>query len=92
MVIGAAGLDIVGRLLRPAERGSSTPASIRPSYGGTARNFAENLARLGLSVDLLSVIGTGPIGRQMLSYTGKAGVNINHVIRTKKSPPVLISP
>jgi pseudouridine kinase len=84
LVIGAAGLDIVGRLLQPAESGSSTPASIRPSYGGTARNFAENLARLGLPVTLLSVIGTGPIGRQMLRYTGKAGVNTEHVIRTKK--------
>ena len=85
LVIGAAGLDIVGRLLQPAESGSSTPASIRPSYGGTARNFAENLARLGMPVTLLSVIGAGPIGRQMLRYTESAGVDIKHVIRSKKT-------
>lgn len=84
LVIGAAGLDIVGRLLRPAESGSSTPANIRPSLGGTARNFAENLARLGMQVNLLSVIGTEPIGRQMLRYTSQAGVNIQHVIRSRK--------
>jgi pseudouridine kinase len=85
LVIGAAGLDIVGRLLQPAETGSSTPASIRPSYGGTARNFAENLARLGMPVTLFSVIGTDTIGRQMLRYTGGAGVNIEHVLRTKRA-------
>jgi pseudouridine kinase len=84
LVIGAAGLDIVGRLLQPSESGASTPASIRPSYGGTSRNFAENLARLGMPVTLLSVIGTEPIGRQMLRYTRASGVNVDHVIRTKK--------
>jgi pseudouridine kinase len=84
LVIGASGLDIVGRLHQPTEAGSSTPATIRPSYGGTARNFAENVARLGLDVTLLSVIGTDPIGRQMINYTAKSGVNTEYVIRTKK--------
>jgi pseudouridine kinase len=84
LVIGASGLDIVGRLQQPTEAGSSTPATIRSSYGGTARNFAENVARLGLDVTLLSVIGTDPIGRQMIKYTAKSGVNTEHIIRDKK--------
>lgn len=84
LVIGASGLDIVGRLQQPTEAGSSTPATIHPSYGGTARNFAENVARLGLDVTLLSVIGTDPIGRQMINYTSKSGVNTEHIIRSKK--------
>jgi pseudouridine kinase len=85
LVIGASGLDIVGRQQQPIAAGSSTPAKIRLSYGGTARNFAENIARLGLNVTLLSVIGTDPIGRQMLKYTQNAGVNTDHVIRTKET-------
>lgn len=84
LVIGSAGMDIVARLLQPEETGGSTPASIRHSFGGTSRNFAENLARLGMKVTLLSVAGTESVGRQMLRYTANAGVNIEHVLRTKR--------
>jgi hypothetical protein len=47
LVIGAAGLDIVGRPSQMPEFGASVPAEVRPSFGGVARNIAENLARLG---------------------------------------------
>jgi len=83
LVIGVASLDIVGVLASDLEEGTSTPAKIRHSFGGTARNFAENLARLGQPVTLLSSLGKDQFGRQMLKHTEQAGVNIEHIIHTK---------
>ncbi len=77
LVIGAAGLDIIGRLSASPEPGSSIPAEVKPSFGGVARNVAENLAHLGLSVDLISAVGDDPFGKQLLDHTSSAGVDIN---------------
>jgi pseudouridine kinase len=83
LVVGAASIDIVGRLPGKIEPGTSTPAQIHTSFGGTARNFAENLARLGQPVILISAVGKDQLGRQLIKTTQKAGVDVEHVIRTK---------
>ena len=69
LVIGAAGVDIVGRLREELHPASSTPAFIRTSFGGVSRNVAENLAHLGQPVTLLTVVGEDPTGEQLLSST-----------------------
>ncbi len=79
LVIGAAGIDIIGRLQGPLDAGTSNPARIRTSFGGTARNVAENLARLGQAVELLSVIGGDQVGQQLLRHTEQAGVTVGGV-------------
>ena len=84
LVLGSSGMDIVGRPEMELESGTSNPAQINTSYGGTARNFAENLGRLGQPVTFLSVVGKDQMGRQLLKYTAKAGVNTENVIQTKK--------
>ncbi len=86
LVIGAAGLDVVGRIETEIKNATSNPARIRASYGGVARNVAENLARLGQPVRLLSVVGKDQIGDEMLAYTRDAGVDVSGVFRTAKFP------
>jgi pseudouridine kinase len=86
LVIGAAGLDIVGRLRNELQLGSSSPARIRTSYGGVARNVAENLARLGQPVRLLSVVGEDQVGDQLLQKAEQAGVDVVNVLRTANKP------
>jgi pseudouridine kinase len=54
LVIGGAGLDMVGRLKGELKPGISNPANIRISFGGVSRNVAENLVRLGKSVKLIT--------------------------------------
>ncbi len=86
LALGAAGIDVIGRLesdLRPA---TSNPARIRRSYGGVARNVAENLARLGQEVRLLTVVGEDEAGREMLAHTANAGVDVSAVIHTPDYP------
>jgi len=79
LVIGATLLDTKGKPVAGLEPGTSNPAEIRSSRGGTARNVAENLARLGAEVALISAVGDDPTGRQLLIQTAEAGVNLDYV-------------
>jgi pseudouridine kinase len=86
LVIGAAGLDIVGRLRAGLQMETSNPAYIRTSFGGVARNIAENLARLGQPVWLLSSIGQDQAGDQLVEQASKAGVMVDGLLRTSEHP------
>ncbi|GAB4472861.1 MAG: PfkB family carbohydrate kinase [Anaerolineales bacterium] len=80
MVIGAAGVDIVGRLEGELQEGSSNPARIMTTYGGVARNVAENLARLGQDVLLITAVGNDEEGKRLTQYAQSAGVNTDYIL------------
>ena len=86
LVLGAAGMDVVGRLESDLKPASSNPARIRRSYGGVARNVAENLARLGQPVRLITVVGEDASGSEILEHTAKAGVDVSAVLHSKQYP------
>lgn len=86
LVIGASALDVVSRVEGEVRPGTSNPARIRTSFGGVARNVAENLARLGQPVSLLSVVGKDRIGADVLAHTRQAGVDVSRVYTTEKFP------
>jgi len=79
LVIGGANLDIKAKTLGRHVAATSNPASILSKPGGVARNIAHNLARLGVDVALLSVVGDDPAGALLLEATANAGVDISHV-------------
>jgi pseudouridine kinase len=84
LVIGAAGVDIVGRLKGDLHSGTSSPAQIRSSFGGVARNVAENIARLGQPVELITAVGNDPTGKQILEELALAGVGTSAVIHSNE--------
>lgn len=84
LVIGAAGLDIVGRPVEMPEPKSSTPAKVRPSFGGVSRNVAENLAHLGEKVELITAVGRDHFGWQMLEHVASANVGIDFSIASEE--------
>ncbi len=86
LVIGAAGIDVVGRVRGELQAGASSPASIRHSFGGVAHNIAENLARLGHEVTLMAVVGDDLTGDHLLEQLSKAGVDTHAVLRTSAFP------
>jgi pseudouridine kinase len=51
-----------------------------------SRNVAENLARLGQPVRLLSIVGDDPVGTQLINETSKAGVDMEAVLQTPDHP------
>lgn len=82
LVIGASGVDLIGKLKGEIRQNASNPARIRSSFGGTARNVAENLARLGQAVKLITVIGEDHAGNELLNQLDEAGVDTCEVLRT----------
>ena len=86
LVLGAAGIDVVGRLEADLNPAASNPARIRRSYGGVARNVAENLARLGQPVRLITVLGEDRTGSELLDHTTASGVDTSAVLRTPAYP------
>jgi pseudouridine kinase len=79
LVIGAAGLDMIGRLSGEPEEGSSIPARIRTGFGGVARNVAENLARLSQPCVLLTAVGADEPGRWLTGVLKEAGADVSAV-------------
>jgi len=82
LIIGAAGLDMVGRMKEIPDEGSfrtgkSNQAEIQTSFGGVARNVAENLARLGQPVKLISAVGNDPLGEELLKNIEACGVDVS---------------
>lgn len=86
LVIGSAGVDIVGRITGELQSGSSTPGTIRSSFGGVARNVVENLARLGQRVILLTAVGKDHNGDKLLQKAEEVGINTDYCIRTDEYP------
>ena len=80
LVIGATLLDTKGKPTAGLEPGTSNPAHIRRVRGGTARNVAENLSRLGAEVLLISAVGDDHTGQQLVSQTKAAGVDTSYVL------------
>jgi pseudouridine kinase len=86
LVIGASGLDVIGRIEGALQPATSNPARIRTSFGGSARNVAENLARLGQPVSLITAVGNDRTGRDILSQAEKAGVGVSACLRAEGYP------
>lgn len=79
--LGAANLDRKLRSLATLKMGTSNPARQDESFGGVARNIAENLARLAVPVSLLTVIGDDSSGKALLQHAESAGIDTRGTLR-----------
>ena len=79
IVIGGANVDIKGRAQTPLLPGTSNPGSVTVSPGGVGRNVAENLARLDVSVALVSIVGDDANGQLIRDATAKSGVDVSMI-------------
>ncbi len=73
--IGAANLDRKLRSLATLKLATSNPARQDESFGGVARNIAENLVRLAAPVALLTVIGDDSSGKALLQHAESSGID-----------------
>lgn len=81
VVVGGANVDVKARTTEALVQETSNPGVVVRSPGGVGRNVAENLARLGSRVALVSTVGTDPDGDWLLEETAAAGVDIDGVLR-----------
>lgn len=82
VVVGGANMDLCGRSAQALRWHDSNPGTLSMSPGGVGRNIAENLARLGSAVEFISVLGQDPWGDQLLTACIRAGVGVQHVLRS----------
>jgi len=82
VVIGGSNVDIKGRSGGPYVSGTSNPGAVTISAGGVGRNIAENLARLGLDVSLITALGDDANGGFLREACRKAGIGLSYVIMT----------
>ena len=75
-VYGGANLDIQARCRRSYLPGDSNPGSVTMSPGGVGRNIAENLAKLGLPTELVTVFGGDDQSSLLADGCRKAGIEV----------------
>lgn len=85
-MVGGANVDVKAQSAAPLVAATSNPGHTHLSAGGVGRNIAENLARLGRSTRLVSVVGTDSLGDDLLERTAAAGVDVHAVRRTPDHP------
>lgn len=92
VVIGAALADITGfssDILIPKD---SNPGHIHFSNGGVGRNMAENLARLGCEVELITAFGEDVYGQVLKDHCNACGIAISKSkISSKHSTAIYLS-
>lgn len=78
--LGGAVLDRKYRALGPLVGKTSNPVEGYRSFGGAARNVAETLLRLGVSVGFLSAVGQDETGRALLDHLRGLGADVTGVL------------
>jgi pseudouridine kinase len=81
VVVGGANIDIKVAIDGKVVPATSNPGKAVVTSGGVGRNIAHNLARLGLAVRLISVVGRDAEGDRLLEETAAAGVDVTAVKR-----------
>jgi pseudouridine kinase len=76
VVVGGANTDVVGVPIASLVEHDSNPGVIRTSAGGVGRNVAENLARLGVAVELVTAFGGDAAGAGLRSSCRGAGIGV----------------
>jgi pseudouridine kinase len=81
LCVGGAVVDLKIRLDAPSVPGTSNPGTASTSFGGVARNVAENLAGLlsEAAVDLVSAVGADGPGSSLLQHLRGCGIGTEHV-------------
>jgi len=85
-VVGGANLDIYGFPGHALLPGVSNPGRVETACGGVGRNIAENLARLGSPVSLVTAVGRDAHGERICREAQAAGIDLDHCIHSDRYP------
>ena len=81
LCIGASNLDRKLRSIGKLVLATSNPATQDESFGGVARNIAENLARLGAPTALITAVGNDASGQALLAHAEDTGIDTRGTLR-----------
>ncbi len=86
VVVGGANTDVVGRSVAHLIEHDSNPGHVRVSSGGVGRNIAENLARLGLAVELVTALGGDHNAKALAQACRENGIGVSHAVVASELP------
>lgn len=84
--IGGIDVDRKAHVIDAVRPGSSNPVRVSSCPGGVAGNVARNLAHLGCSVALFSIVGTDPTGENLLRELQSASIDVSSMRRSAHRP------
>ncbi len=90
-VVGGANIDIFCSPYKQLRLRDSNPGTLRMSCGGVGRNIAENLARLGNDVKLLTVLGNDGNAELIKANAKQCGIDLSHALTVDGSGGTYIS-
>lgn len=85
-VVGGINMDIQGRCKGPYAAGDSNPGEALMSPGGVGRNIAENLVRLGIRTELVTVFGDDTLSEELYRSCGRLGISTRGAMRLPSTP------
>ena len=77
-VVGAVNVDIGGTPERSLVAGDSNPGRVTVTLGGVGRNIAENLARMGRRVLMVTALGEDAHAMQIQRSCRELGMDLSH--------------
>lgn len=81
LVLGASIVDIIGFSNENYQRRDSIPGKIKISLGGVCRNIAENLGRVNVNTEFISIIGNDVNGNNILRNAEEVGYCMKHSLK-----------
>jgi pseudouridine kinase len=82
-VIGASNIDLIGFSKEKLIYRDANIGSLETILGGVGRNIAENLARLGLAVEFLTVLADDAFSQKIIDSCKELGISLKHSITVK---------
>lgn len=83
LVLGASIVDIIGFSKDNYHGRDSIPGNIKISLGGVCRNIAENLGRVNVNTEFISIIGNDVNGNNILENSKETGYCMKHSLMLK---------
>lgn len=77
-VIGGANIDIMGTPFKELNLNDSNPGNTTLALGGVARNIAENLSRLGVKNEFITVLGNDSNAREIKNSCKELNIGLDH--------------
>lgn len=78
VVIGGANMDIAGMSFKELVLKDSNPGKLNFSMGGVGRNIADNLCRLDIKTELLTLLGNDLNGQNIKNQCQELGIGMNY--------------
>lgn len=77
-VIGGANIDITGTPYYKLNSNDSNPGKTTLSLGGVARNIAENLSRMGVNIEFITVLGNDSHSYEIKESCKELHISLEH--------------